>query len=215
VPAILFGLESTQKVMTETAIQNEALICSGGFHIEIHPDELTVTQDRTAFQPKKKTALGAIIKSVIAVFFIFYVLIILLPRISDDLFGFVAACALIIIPGVAWSLFHGVKNLHATCDLLEILQVTRGNVRNRWQYPKDSVKGICFAPVSYSRYGTTCGLVFKAQGKKVKILEGLESPEAKTILEQLERLGFDVVHDVAMSMMAEMALERRNSVFNQ
>jgi len=201
--------------VTNIAAQNDATICSGGFRIEIHPDELTVTRNRTAFQPKNKTALGIIWKVFIFIFIAFYALFSFLPTALKGGYAFLGIFAAMIGLPALWAYSQGSKNLHCTRDNLEVIQVARGKVRNKWAYPKDSVKRVGFAPVSYSRYGSTCGLIFRAQGKKVKTLVGLECPEAQIILQQLDRLGFDIVHDVAMPMVVEMALERRNSVFNQ
>jgi hypothetical protein len=78
-------------------------------------------------------------------------------------------------------------------------------------YPRESVQRIRFGAVSYSRYGAICGLVFNVQGRDVKVLKGLESPEALRILTELRRLGFDTVQDVGTPMMAEIVIERRNS----
>ena len=201
--------------MTGTAIQNEGTICAGGLRIEVHPDELTVTRDRTTLQPKKKTAFGTVWKVILFILIAFYVLFSFLPAALKGGYAFLGIFGAMIAIPTLWGYWQGSKDLHCTRDTLEVIQVARGKVRNKWLFPKSSVKAIGFAPVSYSKYGSTCGLVFKVQGKKVKTLVGLECPEAQIILQQLDRLGFDVVNDVAMPMMVEMALERRNSVFNQ
>jgi hypothetical protein len=200
--------------VAETAIKNDATVSAGGFRIEIYPDELTVTADRSAVQPRKKSAMGIFFMALVGIFVAFYFLFVFLPAILNGGFTYLAIVALLIAPSLLWAYLRGSKNLHCTHDNLEVIQVSNGRVRNKWLFPKDAVKGICFAPVSYSKYGSICGLVFTAQGKKVKILYRLECPEAQTILKQLDRLGFDVVHDVGMPMMVEMALERRNSWLN-
>jgi phosphoribosylformylglycinamidine (FGAM) synthase PurS component len=55
--------------------------------------------------------------------------------------------------------------------------------------------------------------MFNVDGKKKKILYGLEAPEAEPILRALSHLGIDTVHDPGMPMIIEMALERRKSRF--
>ena len=57
------------------------------------------------------------------------------------------------------------------------------------------------------------GLEFMVNGKKKKTLFGLEAPEANSILQGLSKLGIDTVHDPAMPMIVEMALERRERKF--
>jgi hypothetical protein len=200
--------------MAETAVQNDATIFAGGFRIEIHPDELTVTADRSAVQPKKKSVKKTLFTVFICIFFAFYLLFDVLPSILSSGVDDVVIVSLIVGSLLLWGYLSGSKNLHCTRDNLEVIQVSRGQVRDKWLYPKDAVKNIRFAPVAYSKYRTTCGLVFTVQGKKIKTLRGIESPEAQIVLKQLDRLGFDVVRDVGMPMMVEMALERRNSWLN-
>ena len=198
----------------EAAIQSEPTLSAGGFRIEIHPEEITVTADKSAVQPKKRSTLKITFSEVVCGFAALYILFFILPSIVNRSYAYLAALVLIFGPSLLRAYLKGSKNLHGTGDNLEVIQVSRGKVRNKWLFPKSAIKGVRFAPVAYSRYGTTCGLVFTAEGKKVKILNGLECPEAQTILKQLDRLGFDVVHDVGMPMMVEMALNRRNLWLN-
>jgi hypothetical protein len=200
--------------MADTAIQNEAPLSAGGFRIEIHPDEITVTADKSAVQAKKKSALKIAFSVAVFCFVALYILVFYLPDILMGGYGFWVALILIFGPSLVWNYLRGSKNLHCTRDNLGVVQVSRGSIRNKWLFPKSAVKGIRFTSVAYSKYGATFGLVFTVEGKKVKILYGLECPEAQTILKQLDRLGFEVVHEVGMPLMAEMALKRRNSWLN-
>ena len=151
---------------------------------------------------------------IVSLFLAAYILFVLIPEIVEKGASYLAALVLIFVPSLLWAYLRGSKNLHCTRESLEVIRIARGKVRERWLFPKEVVKGIRFAPVAYSRYGSKCGLVFTVQRKMVKVLSGLECPEADTILKQLDRLGFDVVQDVGMPMMVEMALERRDSPFN-
>jgi hypothetical protein len=117
----------------------------------------------------------------------------------------------IVLFAVCGWLFSGHNDLHCTSERMDVIRMVRGQMKNKRTFLKESVMKIRFALVRYSQYSPTCGLVFYVAGKKIKTLEGLESPEAQTILRELDRLGFDVVHDVGMPMMVEMALEKRNS----
>jgi hypothetical protein len=54
-------------------------------------------------------------------------------------------------------------------------------------------------------------LICEAAGKRIKMLYGLKSVEANKILNELQRLGFDVSRDPGMPMMVEMEEAHRRS----
>jgi hypothetical protein len=104
------------------------------------------------------------------------------------------------------------------CDnkTLTISRIPSYVLTGKWQsesFPIGSVKDVSFATLRMSRYGGTNGLAFFVNGKKKKVLYGLESPEATEILQGLTKLGVNTIHDPGMPMMVEMALERRKSRF--
>lgn len=90
-----------------------------------------------------------------------------------------------------------------------MIRVVCSKVRGTRSFPRECVKRIRFGQVAYSRYGGTTGLIFTVDGKQEKILYGLECIEAQKILDELQRLGYDIVRDVGMRMMVEMAESRR------
>ena len=111
-------------------------------------------------------------------------------------------------------MFPSGESLVCNADTLTIGRIPNYTLTGRWifeSFPTKSVKQLTFTSVRVSRYGSTLGLVFHADGKKKKILSGLEAPEADQILQGLSRLGVDMVHDPAMPMMIEMVVSRRKS----
>lgn len=201
--------------MAETTIQNDATVSAGGFRIKIQPDELTVAADGPSVLPNRKSMKGILLTALVGVFAASCSLFIFLPTGANPDSASWAVTTLLIAAFFVWVYLSGSKGLHCTRDSLEVDRISCGRVKSKQLYPKDAVKGICFTAVACSEYGSIYGLEFSAKGKKVKVLHGLQSPEAQTILRQLDRLGFDVVHDVAMPMMVQMALERRQSWFNR
>ena len=193
-------------------IDTSKLISDGGFRIEIQPDELTVTPDSKAWQEKKSTWSGKAFRlSLYGVFGL--VLLLEIADLNDPLRSLLISASLIGLFCLI-AMFAAEYAIHCTSNSIEVIKIVRGKERSRQSYPKNEIGQISFAPVSYSKYGAVNGIVFKAAGKKVKTLKGLECPEAQTILKELDRLGFNVFHDVGMPMMVEMALERRNSWMN-
>ena len=186
-------------------------ICDGGFRIDIQPDGLAVTADKSAWVVRKKSRKSQVLYGVFVVLVAWWVVSDVFSMISQDGPASLAFLAALIGLGVLIVYAQGCKNLRCNRESLEVVTVARGRITSTASYPRESIQKIRFGAVSYSRYGAICGLIFDAGGKKVKVLRGLESPEARRILAELRRLGFVIVEDVAMPMMAEMAMERRSS----
>jgi uncharacterized integral membrane protein len=184
-------------------------ICDGGFRIEISQDELTVTRDQAAWKPRRSSVLARVFYTVFVVIAVIVVVIDFGAALIDRPLIVAALAALLFLPGLLWTRFAGINNLHCTRQNLEVIRIVRRRETGRWLFPRDLVKKVRYAEVAASRYGATFALAFSVEGKKVKVLRGIECPEAQTILRELSRLGFDVVHDIGMPMMVEMALERR------
>lgn len=193
-------------------INTPRVINDGGVRIDVRPDELTVTPDPKAWQKKKSARWGRAFRFI--VFGAFGLA--LLGRIAElnHPLEFLLTFGALIGLSYSIAMFAGQYAIHCTRDSFEVIKMVRGLERNRKTYPRMEIGQITYAPVSYSRYGAVNGIVFKAAGKKMKTLGGLDCPEAQTILKELDRLGFDVLHDVGMPMLVEMALERRNSWMN-
>ena len=166
---------------------------SGGFRIEISPQELIVT----------KTGSSAVSTLVLLA------VLALGALLSDSSLVYSAIVVSAVLIG--WYLSGVDHNLRCTRERLEVLDVFQIRAPKTRTYPCSDVKQIAFSAVSFSKYGSINGLAFEACGKRVKMLYGLKSVEAKIILDELERLGFDVFHDVAMPMMIEMEQSRRKS----
>lgn len=112
------------------------------------------------------------------------------------------------------NMFPSGQSLVCNVETLTIGRIPENVLTGRWKYqsfPTKSVKQLAFGIVRPGTYGGTPGLVFDVDGKKEKILFGLEAPEASEILQGLSKLGVDTIHDPGMPMMVEMALSRRKS----
>ncbi|MGA9069377.1 MAG: hypothetical protein WB424_03915 [Terracidiphilus sp.] len=195
----------------ETSSLSSTIVNSGGFRIEIRPDELAVTADKKAFGSPKKSAIRLFIRYLIFGFFGLYTLFFLVPKFIDfNSTGKITFMAFIIIVFcIGW--LSGSTNIRCTRENLEVIRVRLGRANQTTLYAKDRVKDICFGVVSpvISKY-PVCGIIFTVAGKKIKTLDGLKVVEAQKILAELQRLGYSVVQDVGMPMAVEMELERRN-----
>ncbi len=201
--------------MAATAPDSVEVVATGGFRIEIRPDELTVTPDGTAFAAKpEKSAFGVVLVWLVCICIGGDFLFKIVPEIAEGHYSSLLVLLALVACSVFWLYFGWDDKLHCTRESLEVINISRGKVRRARAFQKTDVMQIQFGAVSFSKYGAINGLIFKAAGRKVKIFSGLKSPEAQKILDELHRLGYDVLRDVGMPMMVEMELERRKSVFN-
>jgi hypothetical protein len=194
---------SNGATMVETARQPEVLI-GGGFRIEIAGDELNVTADKS----RTATQFGPYLVAAFAL-----CAFVLKVTVSHDFFSVaLVGTFFVVVFGMQYFLARD-RNLRSTRDTLQVVEMQRGNVSKTTSYGRSDVGQITFGGVSYSKYGATCGLIFRSGGNRVKMLYGLKCVEAQKILGELDRLGYDVEHDVGMPMMVEIELERRKSRF--
>lgn len=186
-------------------------VCDGGFRIEIGPEELIVARDGKAATPRTGTA-------VFVVFLILSAVVICFKLLPDSFASFVnAPLTVLVVAGVLvwlvvrWTQQARTDNLHCTPKSLGVIRVMRGRESEKRMFARTRVRAINFTAVSWSTSGPTFALVFKVDGKEIEVLRGIESPEAQTVLRELQRLGYDVEFDVGMAMMVQMAIERRRS----
>lgn len=186
------------QTITESAGSSTAPQDSGGFRIEVSPDKLSVIktqQTRRGLSLFLTYAAGACW---------------LLLRSPDRLLLSVVLLLVLGI-GIARYFCGADHNLQCTREYLELVDVVRGRVRQTRQFTRAEVERIHFGTVRQSQYGSTGGLIFNVAGKRIKTLYGLKCVEAQRIIDQLQRLGFDVWHDPGMPMMVEIELSRRRS----
>jgi hypothetical protein len=188
--------------MADAAVSAPESRTAGGFRIEANSGELFVTKDQSGISVLWQRVATVLMLGWFAVMAVK----------NFDHYPFLLAClALIFVLALLRLFCVCTRNLHCTSERLEVIEIQRGKVRRTKMFTRSEVGRISFGTISYNRYSVSMGLIFTAAGVKQKILADLECPEAYTILKHLDRLGYDVEHDVGMPMMVEMALERRNS----
>jgi hypothetical protein len=70
--------------MTNSTATKTEIISGGGFRIEIREDELSVTSDRSAYEPKKKSIARFSLTVLFYLLLAGYILIALLPKLTDE-----------------------------------------------------------------------------------------------------------------------------------
>jgi hypothetical protein len=126
---------------------------------------------------------------------------------------FLLAVAFLLVVAIVQFVFAKIHDVRCTRDSLEVIDISHGGTVRTRSFLKSEIKRVRFGTVSYSRYSAVTGLLFTAQSNDIKALYGLKCIEAQAILEEIQGLGYDVEHDVAMPMTVEMELSRRKSWF--
>lgn len=137
------------------------------------------------------------------------------------LFGLVLVCLPVV--GILFLLWMAIQVLRPLFGSQQTMRCTRAEIQltsidfgRTWQrrsFAREDVRSLTFAAVSVSKYGAVNGLRFQVNKKQVKTLRGLKAAEAKQILGELRRLGFDVLIDPAMKMIIEIEQSRDRSIF--
>lgn len=183
--------------LTSASIASSAEIQeSGGFRIEISPDGLRVS--------KSKPRHGLLWLSIVyAALFLFVLLAYGLNRTLIFL--------ALLFAGHVYSFLLGCRSLLCTREDFSVISIFPGRQKRTKTYPRAQVEDVIFGAVSFSKYGTNNGLIFRVGDKRVKVLGGLRCIEADLILNELGHLGYKISRDPAMPMMIEMEQSRRKS----
>jgi len=199
--------------MTET-------LAAWGFRIAMSPDELTVTRDVRAYNSTIRMRRAVILFSGIALsLVVFYGKFIrsgvgtgLLPPTLERSLGWIPSLLLSMLPLIlaADILYPDTNNLRCTREHVEVTRLLFGKVRNTLSFSTVDVKQVRYVDSFGFLLGPPARLEFQAGGKQVKCLQGLKCVEAQRILDEFERMGFDIVRDPRMPVMLEMERSLRS-----
>lgn len=187
---------------------------TGGFRIESIPVMLEVTYDPKAHEDENRSCSRKITRWYPFIIFGVVMAVLSFSAISNSQW------ILLLLPPVFLAYFIVsqaiaiANNIRCTPETLQVIRITRGKEKESWSFPREEVGPISYTVFSSSRYGSTCGLQFAVQSQRVRVLSGLEIIEAQLLLNELSRLGYEVVRDIAMPMAVEIAKERRSSIFH-
>jgi hypothetical protein len=105
------------------------------------------------------------------------------------------------------------ETLYCDRSILRVSKVPWFDLRNaHWitrSYPLNEISEVRFAAIASLKNITIRGLRFVVSGKKLKVLPGLEAPEADQILKALEAFGVNVVGDPDMATKIAESLANR------
>jgi hypothetical protein len=173
----------------EDFVSNEV---SGNVRITTLPDGLIVTI------PATRPASSAVLPGLLCAFLLYMsggLVHELLNNLNEGKAAMLPAVVLLIFSWMVFQLsrllFGRREVLRCTNEDLNIIKVDFGYAWRRRSFLRQDIKGIEFVAVGFSRYGSVTGLRFNTAGKQIKLLRGLRSVEAQTILTKLSELGFD------------------------
>jgi hypothetical protein len=107
-------------------------------------------------------------------------------------------------------LYSGTVNLSCTQDKVQTTWMRLGKVKRVLSFPKNEVTRFQYVDGFNPFSGRSSYLCFSVGERLIKCLPGLKCVEAQLILNELERMGFDVVSNPAMSGMVQMEQSRRH-----
>jgi hypothetical protein len=173
----------------EDFVPNEV---SGNVRITTLPDGLIVTI------PATRPASSAVLPGLLCAFLLYMsggLVHELLNNLNEGKAAVLPGVVLLIFSWMVFQLsrllFGRREVLRCTNEDLNIIKVDFGYAWRRRSFLRQDIKGIEFVAVGFSRYGSVTGLRFNTAGKQIKLLRGLRSVEAQTILTKLSELGFD------------------------
>jgi hypothetical protein len=173
----------------EDLVTNEV---SGNVRITTLPDGLIVTI------PATRPASSVVLPGLLCAFLLYMsggLVHELLNNLNEGKAAMLPAVVLLIFSWMIFQLsrllFGRREVLRCTNEDLNIIKVDFGYAWRRRSFLRQDIKGIEFVAVGFSRYGSVTGLRFNTAGKQIKLLRGLRSVEAQTILTKLSELGFD------------------------
>jgi hypothetical protein len=167
------------KTMADSASYSTEVQTSGGFRLEVSPDELTVT----------KLTPGLWICLIFGLVSLWF---------CSALGAPVLLLGLAVL--VLGYFFVRVRNLRCTREYLKVIDVFAWPRETRtMSYKRGDVRDIRLGVVAYARYSIPItGLVFNVGDKRIKTLYGLRGREAQKIFDELQRLGFHISYVPAM-----------------
>jgi hypothetical protein len=191
---------------------------AGGFRVVISPREIEVIRDKKTFDSSTRKKRLAILLSGVIVSCLMLIGQFIRIDIAHPLpvawathtFPWVSpGCflPLIIALGV---LYSGAVNLSCTQDEVQATWIRFGKVKRVLSFPKNEVTRFQYVDGFNPFSGRSSYLCFSVGERSVKCLPGLKCVEAQLILNELERMGFDVVNNPAMSGMVQMEQSRRH-----
>jgi hypothetical protein len=217
--------------MESTATSESVSLASWGFRITTSPCELEVVRDtRTYDSPTKKKRFAAVLLCILFACGYYVVefsridlshpisIIWTLPAtISDQSLGLklLVWMQLIFLPVlpllIVWEmLYSGAVNLKCTRDTVQTTRMVFGKVRRILSFPKNDVTRFEYVDGFNPLNGRSGYLSFFVGERIIKCLPGLKCVEAKLILNELERMGFDVVSNPALATMVQIEQSRRH-----
>jgi len=102
------------------------------------------------------------------------------------------------------SLYPGQDELRCNEESAQLTHRFLGKARGVRIFPSADVKRIQYVAQTYPWFGPPACLGFLVNGRQVTCLPGLRCIEAKRILEELKRMGFDVISNPDMPVMIQM-----------
>lgn len=170
----------------------------GGFRIIVTPEEIRVSRDNDAFSGSDKMK-----RTVILVGGLIASLLLLMDRIVHvksmngallEQFGYLLLP--VVIMSVIWfGLYPRRIDLYCTKLYVELRRKRQSTANEARKYPSTHIQKVKYAHAEIPWIGRPSHLSFSVKDKWIACLPGLRPMEGNEILNQLKRLGYDVINE--------------------
>lgn len=186
---------------------------SFGFRIVVGQDKLEIMGDSNAYdlgtRRKRAVTLGMCVVFGCIVFIREFVRIRRGVEIADVPWGLLSICAIAPLLIALTVLYPGDVDLLCTRESVRVTRRHWGRVRRVLVFPAADVRRFKYVSGTFPWFGSPGHLRFLAAGKQVTCLPGLKSIEAQLILDELQKMAFDVERDPEMSIWVQMEKSHR------
>jgi hypothetical protein len=213
--------------MADFDAKDNQTFASQGFRFVITPDEFVVANDRSAYDPRRRRRRLMILISCAALSCGFFVGELfrqfreephVIPGVPYGLS--LALVGMVWMFSLTWpwlpllialrALYPGTDELRCTKEQIRVSSMVRGRSKRVRDFSTSAVRRIQYVQQDFPWFGSSPCLGFRSGNKAVTCLPGLKAKEAQRILDELGRLGLDVIRDPDMPVMVEMEQSDRD-----
>jgi hypothetical protein len=179
--------------MPDTTAQQPKSEVEGGFRIEVNPGELCVTVDHAREHPLRLIVLIPV--CVTSLMLIVESLRSGPPNWWIPVLGGISLAAILTFVVT----FGRDRNLRCTSVHFTLVEVRRGRTLRTTSWPRSEINDLRYGVVAQGRGSSVYGLLFTADGRERKALVGLQAVEARRVLSELRRLGYEAGESEGMA----------------
>jgi hypothetical protein len=192
----LSGLDDVKVKVANVESDMTGTLTSPGFRMQREQEKLTVAREISSSLKRKRVVILGF-----CVVFAFTICAVEIVRVGNGAeyaaipWALLCICAIAPLLFALGALFPSVDELLCARETISITRTLRGKGRDVRTFQIADVRRLQYISEMFPWLGAAGCLGFLASGKQITCLSGLKHGDARIILDELRRLGFDVVHN--------------------